>query len=103
MGRRIVCISPAFLRELVTQSHTIGDGSMIRTVEGVPADATLLRCWMDHDAYPDGEFVMLFEHSGWSKTAEGAQYEVLDVKFQLERVQVDAEWPMGGRVWADGR
>lgn len=102
MGRRIVRISPEIIQELVTQGHTIGEGCIVRTKEGVPEGATLLRCWIEQEWHPDGCIVMLFEHPSWSETVDGTHYQTMTPMFTRELSDVPTE-TLGGRVFVNGR
>ena len=74
MGRKIIQVPPDQIAALLTQGQQWGEELTLHVAQGIPAGATLVGAYFEHQVAPQGVLKMVVEHPDWPDTADGAQY-----------------------------
>ena len=74
MGRKIIQVPPDQIAALLTQGQQWGPELSLHVAQGLPAGATLVGAYFEHQVAPQGILKLVVEHPSWPDTADGAAY-----------------------------
>lgn len=84
MGRKMIQVPPDQVAALLTQGNQWLPNVSLHVVQGIPAGATLVGAYFDHQVAPQGILKLVVEHPSWPDTADGAAFPSHAILFQTK-------------------